>query len=150
MFDEIPASLMEKDKLRTYIRTRREQLEKALKQAKRDILKNKDLITLNEMDQSSKVLQIQTQKELIYRLVNSPKEEQKDAKKVLKKIELDFKQLQNKKNVLHGKIDNFQSEIRENDRNLETNEKEQKFLKLDKEDQEYRVRKTIKKLERIK
>ncbi len=121
-----------------------------IKQAKREILTNKDLITLNEMDQSSKVLQIQTQKEVVYRLVNSPGDEQKEAQKVLRKIEADFKKLQTKNKALHGKIDKAESTIRTNKRNIENNEKEQKFLKLDKEDQEYIVRKVQKKLDRIK
>lgn len=122
----------------------------AIKVSKREILSTKDLITLNEMDQSSKVLQIQTQKEVIYRLVNTPGDEQKDAKKMLKKIEAEFKKMQNKKKNLHNKIDNLETKIRENDRSIEENEKEQKFLKLEKDDQEYIVRKVEKKLERIK
>ena len=125
-------------------------LQDANKQAKRDILKNKDLITLNEMDQSSKVLQIQSQKELIYKLVNSVGNEQKDAKKILKQIELDFKKLQNKKSILFNKIDVLESKIRLNNRNIEENEKQQRFLKLDKDDQEYIVKKIEKKLGRIK
>lgn len=120
-----------------------------IKQAKQDILDNKDQITLNEMDQSSKVLQIQTQKEVVYRLVNTPGDEQKEAKKVLKKIEADFKKIQNKNSTLHNKIVNLESKIRDNKRNIENNEKEQKFLKLDKEDQEYIVRKIQKKIDRI-
>lgn len=121
-----------------------------IKQAKREILSNKDLITLNELDQSSKVLQLQTQKEIVYRLVNTPGDEQKEAKKVLKKIEGDFKKMQNKNKSFHNKILNLETKIRENNRSIENNEKEQKFIKLDKDDQEYRVRKVQKKLDRIK
>lgn len=121
-----------------------------IKQAKREILTNKDLITLNEMDQSSKVLQIQTQKEIVYRLVNTPGDEQKEAKKNLKKIEGDFTKMQNKSKTYHNKILSLETKIRQNNRNIENNEKEQKFIKLDKDDQEYMVRKIQKKLDRIK
>jgi hypothetical protein len=122
----------------------------AIKQAKREILTNKDLITLNEMDQSSKVLQIQTQKEIVYRLVNTPGDEQKEAKKNLKKIEADFKKMQNKNKTFHNKILSLETKIGVDNRNIENNEKEQKFIKLDKDDQEYMVRKVQKKLDRIK
>lgn len=122
----------------------------AIKQAKRDILTNKDLITINEMDQSGTVLQIQAQKELIYKLVNSFGDEQKDADKKLKEMERDFKQLQNKKDQLNNKIDNLQSQIRSNEREIIENEKQQKLLSLEKDDQEYVVQKLQKKLERIK
>tara|TARA_B110000908_G_C10229783_1_gene439949 strand:- start:123 stop:1013 length:891 start_codon:yes stop_codon:yes gene_type:complete len=122
----------------------------AVKQYKREILSNKDLITLNEMDQSGKVLQIQTQKEVVYRLVNTPGNEQNEAKKVLKKIEIDFKKTQNKKKTFHNKIVSLEANIRETNRSIENNEKEQKFIKLDKDDQEYVLRKVQKKLDRIK
>lgn len=121
----------------------------AIKQHKRDINTNKDQITLNEMDQSSKVLQIQAQKELIYKLVNSVGDEQKDAEKKLREMERDFKQLQNKKDALANKIDNIQAQIRKKEREIEDNEKNQKILRLEKDDQEYIVRKVAKKLERI-
>lgn len=120
-----------------------------IKQAKREILTNKDLITLNEMDQSSKVLQIQTQKEIVYRLINTPGDEQKEAKKNLKKIEAEFNKMQNKNKSFHNKILNLETSIRQNERNIENNEKEQKFIKLEKDDQEYIVRKIQKKLDRI-
>lgn len=122
----------------------------AIKQHKRDINTNKDLITLNEMDQSSKVLQIQAQKELIYKLVNAVGDEQKDAEKKLKEMEREFKQLQNKKDALANKIDNLESQIRKKEREIADNEKNQKILRLEKDDQEYMVRKIEKKLERIK
>lgn len=121
----------------------------AIKQHKRDINTNKDQITLNEMDQSSKVLQIQAQKELVYKLVNSIGDEQKDAEKKLKEIERDFKQLQNKKDALANKIDNLEAQIRKKEREIIDNEKNQKLLRLEKDDQEYIVRKVAKKLERI-
>lgn len=121
-----------------------------IKQAKREILTNKDLITLNEMDQSSKVLQIQTQKEIVYRLVNTPGDEQKEATKNLRKIEGDFKKMQNKSKSFHNKILSLETKIRVNKRAIENNEKEQKFIKLDKDDQEYKVRKVQKKLDGIK
>jgi len=121
-----------------------------IKQSEREILNTKDQITLNEMDMSSKVLQIQTQKEVVYRLVNTPGDEQKEAKKILRQIEADFKKMQNKNKNLHNKIDNLEAKIRQAKRDIEKNEKEQKFIKLDKEDQEYKVRKIKKKLEGIK
>lgn len=121
----------------------------AIKQHKRDIEENKDLITLNEMDQSSKVLQIQVQKELVYKLVNSVGDEQKDAQKKLKEMEREFKQLQSRKNSLHSKIDNLESQIRRKEREITVNEKNQKLLRLEKDDQEYIYRKVEKKLARI-
>lgn len=122
----------------------------AIKQYKRDILTNRDLITINEMDQSGRVLQIQAQKELTYKLVNSFGDEQKDAEKKLKEMEREFKQLQNKKDQLNNKIDNLQGQIRGNEREIIENEKKQKLLSLEKDDQEYAVQKLQKKLERIK
>lgn len=122
----------------------------AIKQAKRDILTNKDLITINELDQSGKIIQIQAQKDLTYKLVNSFGDEQKDAEKKLKEMERDFKQLQNKKDQLNSKIDNLQGQIRSNEREIIENEKKQKLLSLEKDDQEYVLQKLQKKLERIK
>lgn len=122
----------------------------AIKQHKRDINAHKDMITLNEMDQSDKVIQIQAQKELIYKLVNSVGDEQKDAEKKLKEMEKDFKQLQNKKDALANKIDNLEAQIRKKERDIADNESEQKNLRLEKGDQEYIVRKIEKKLEGIK
>lgn len=121
-----------------------------IKESKREIIDIKDKIALNEIDMSSKVLQIQTQKEVVYRLVNTAGDEQKEAKKILKQIEGDFKKLQNRNKSLHNKIVNLETKIRQTNRTIENNEKEQKFIKLDKEDQEYIVRKIQKKLDRIK
>lgn len=121
-----------------------------IKKNKLDILNSRDLIALNEMDMSSKVLQIQTQKEIVYKLINTPGDEQKKAKKILKNIESDFKKLQNKNKSLHKKIVSLEGKIRKYNRDIKNNEKEQKFLSLDKEDQEYIVRKIKKKIERIK
>ena len=121
-----------------------------IKQSEREIINSKDLIALNEMDMSSKVLQIQTQKEVVYKLINTPGDEQKEAKKVLKHIESDFKKLQKKNKSLYNKIVTLETKIRETRRKIEYNEKEQKFIKLDKEDQEYIVRKIEKKINRIK
>lgn len=122
----------------------------AIKQKKREIIKLKDQITLNEMDQSSKVVQIQAQKELVYKLVNSVGDEQKDAEKKLKQIEKDFKQLQNKKESMFNKIDNLEGQIRDKEREISKNETNQKQFKLEKGDQQYIVEKVKKKLDGIK
>lgn len=119
-------------------------------QLKNKIASTEDLVRLNELDQQSKVLQIQAQKEVVYKLTNSPGDEKKDAEKILKEIERDFNKLQSKKKSLLNKVSNMQAQIRSKKRLITENEKEQKLLGLEKDDQEYIYRKVEKKLERIR
>ena len=112
----------------------------------RDVLKKRDEITLNEMDQSDKVIQMQAQKELILTLANALGDEQETAEKTLKQMEKDFKKLQKEHSNLHNQIDNLEASVRANQKKIEEVVKNQKFVKLDVEDQEYKVRKVEKKL----
>lgn len=121
-----------------------------INQYERNIVTKQDEITLNKMDQSNKVLQIQAQKELILKLANAGEEEQDEAEKVLKDLEKDFKKLQKANENLHQDIDNYESYIRQEEISLAEIESEMKFVQLDIDDQEYKVRKLQQKLEDIK
>lgn len=116
----------------------------------RNIITKTDEITLNKMDQSNKVLQMQAQKELILKLANAGEEEKDEAEKILKELEKDFKKLQKQNESLHQDIDNNESYIRQKEINLAKISNEIKFLQLDIDDQAYKVRKIQQKLDGIK
>lgn len=128
----------------------KEGLIKEINAWERSILQKRDAITLNEMDQSDKVLQIQAQKEMILKLANAVGDEQDAAEKTLKSMEKDFKKLQKEHDNFHTQIDNLEASIRGHEKSIESNEKAQKLLKLDIEDQEYKTRKIQNKLDGIK
>lgn len=128
----------------------RESIVAEINQYERTIIAKKDEITLNQIDQSDKVVQMQAQKELVLKLANAGEMEKDDASKILKEIEKDFKKLQKENENFYQDIDYAESEIRRGEIKLAKVESDIKFMQLDIDDQAYRVRKIEQKLERIK
>jgi hypothetical protein len=120
-----------------------------ISQYERSIVTKKDEISLNQLDQSSKVLQMQAQKEFVLKLANAGQAAKEDAEKILKELEKDFKKLQKQNENYHQDIANFESLIRQNEIALGKAESELKFKQLDIDDQAYKVRKIQQKLESI-
>jgi hypothetical protein len=120
-----------------------------INQYEREIVVKKDLITLNQIDQSNKVVQIQAQKEYILKLANAGEAEKEDAVKILKELEKEFKKMQNENEGHYQAIDNFESLIRQSDIALAKVENEMKFAQLDIDEQAYLVKKIAQKLEGI-
>ncbi|MEZ4977984.1 MAG: hypothetical protein R2772_01685 [Chitinophagales bacterium] len=118
-------------------------------QYERNIIATKDAITLNQLDQSNKVVQLQAQKEFVLKLANAGEEEKEEASKVQKELEKDFKKLQKANESLYQDIDNYELAIRENDIKIAKLGAEIKYIQLDIEDQTYKVRKVGEKLEKI-
>lgn len=134
---------------KTSLQNSRESIVAEINQYERTIIAKKDEITLNQIDQSDKVIQMQAQKELVLKLANAGEEEKDDASKILKEIEKDFKKLQKENENFYQDIDYAESEIRRNEIKLAKVESDIKFIQLDIDDQAYRVRKIEQKLERI-
>lgn len=117
---------------------------------KREIVTANDEIKLNEIDQSSKVLQIQAQKEVVYQLQTANDEEAlKNAEKLLKDMEKDFDKLQKENKNYYKKIDNNNISINQHNRTLDNLKKEQKLKQFDIEEQEIKVRRVNNKLNNI-
>lgn len=135
---------------KTSLLSSRESIFFQINQYERNIITKKDEITLNKMDQSSKVIQLQAQKELVLKLANAGEEEKDEAEKIVKELEKDFKKLQKQNEGLHQDIDNNESYIRQSEIDLASVEGEIKFLQLDIDDQTYKVRKIQEKLDAIK
>lgn len=127
----------------------REEILGSISQFERSIVTKNDEISLNQLDQSSKVIQMQAQKELVLKLANAGQVEKDDAEKILKELEKDFKKLQKQNENLHQDIENFESEIRQLEIALGKAESDVKFMQLDIDDQAYKVRKIQQKLEGI-
>jgi predicted phage gp36 major capsid-like protein len=121
----------------------------SINQYERNTITKQDDITLNKLDLSNKVIQIQAQKELILQLANAGEEAQEEAEKVLKDMEKDFKKLQKANENLHQDIAYNESQIRLEESSKKGKESQLKFLQLDIDDQEYKLRKLQQKLEDI-
>ena len=121
----------------------------SINQYERNTITKQDDITLNKLDLSNKVIQIQAQKELILQLANAGEEAQEEAEKVLKDMEKDFKKLQKANENLHQDIAYNESQIRLEESSKKCIESQLKFLQLDIDDQEYKLRKLQQKLEDI-
>lgn len=119
-------------------------------QYQRSILAKKDEITINQLDQSNKIIQVQAQKELVLKLANAGEAEKEEASQILKELEKDFKKLQKENEGLYQNINEIEIYIRENEIAMAKVDAEIKYLNLDKEDQAYHIRKVQEKLERIK
>ena len=134
---------------KTSLQNTRESIVAEINQYERSIVTKKDEITLNQIDQSDKVIQMQAQKELVLQLANAGQDAKDDASKILKDIEKDFKKLQKENENAYQFIDAAESEIRKSEIKLAKTESEIKFMQLDIDDQAYRIRKIEQKLERI-
>jgi hypothetical protein len=121
-----------------------------INQFERAIITKKDQITLNKIDQSNKVIQMQAQKELVLKLANAGEDEKDEAEKILKELEKDFKKLQKQNENYHQDIDNNESYIRQSEIQLAKISSEVKFMQLDIDDQAYKVRKVQQKLDGIR
>jgi hypothetical protein len=121
----------------------------SINQYERNTITKQDDITLNKLDLSNKVIQIQAQKELILQLANAGEEAQEEAEKVLKDMEKDFKKLQKANENLHQDIAYNESQIRLEESSKKGIKSQLKFLQLDIDDQEYKLRKLQQKLEDI-
>jgi hypothetical protein len=127
----------------------KENILSSINQYERNTITKQDDITLNKLDLSNKVIQIQAQKELILQLANAGEEAQEEAEKVLKDMEKDFKKLQKANENLHQDIAYNESQIRLEESSKKGIESQLKFLQLDIDDQEYKLRKLQQKLEDI-
>ncbi len=127
----------------------KESILSSISQYERNIVTSKDAITINQIDQSNKIIQVQAQKDLVLKLANDGQTAQDDAEKILKELERDFKKMQNKSEGLYQEIDYNESEIRKQEIELAKIESEIKFIGLDIDDQTYKVRKVQQKLEGI-
>jgi hypothetical protein len=127
----------------------REEIFATINQNERSIITKNDEISVNQLDQSSKLIQMQAQKELVLILVNAGEEEKQDAEKILKELEKDFKKLQKQNENLHQDIVNYESQIRQSEIALGKADSEVNFIQLDIDDQAYKVRKIAQKLESI-
>ena len=128
----------------------KESIVSTISQYERNIIAAKDGITINQLDQSNKILQVQAQKELVLQLANDGQTAKDEAEKILKELEKEFKKMQNKSESLYQDIDYNESEIRKQEIELAKVESEIKFIRLDIDDQTYKVRKVQQKLEGIK
>ena len=131
------------------LQSSRESILSEISQYERTIVTKQDEITLNQLDQSSKVIQMQAQKELVLKLANAGEEEKEDASKILKELEKDFKKLQKQNENLHQDIESLESLIRQSEIALAKADSEVKFMQLDIDDQAYKVRKIQQKLDNI-
>lgn len=128
----------------------RESINTEINQFERNIITAKDEITINQLDQSNKILQVQAQKDLVLKLANDGQTAKDEAEKILKELEKDFKRMQKKSENLYQEIDTNESYIRQKEIELAKVESEIKFIGLDIDDQTYKVRKVTQKLEGIK
>lgn len=152
VIDEINAEekvLKKIDIEKSQLTLQKESILSSINQYERNNITKQDEITLNKLDLSNKVLQIQAQKEFVLQLANAGEDAQEEAEKVLKDMEKDFKKLQKANENLHEDIASNESHIRLKESSLKAIESQLKFLQLDIEDQEYKLRKLKQKLENI-
>lgn len=131
------------------LQSKRESVLQEISYYERTIVNKKDEITLNQVDQSNKVIQIQAQKELILQLANAGEEQIDEAEKILKEMEKDFKKLQKQNESHFQAIDENESYIRQKEIELAKIENDIKLKQLEIDDQSYLVQKTTKKLGNI-
>ena len=72
---------------KTNLQNSRESIVAEINQYERSLVTKKDEITLNQIDQSDKVVQMQAQKELVLQLANAGEEEKEDAHRANRRAE---------------------------------------------------------------
>jgi predicted nucleic acid-binding Zn-ribbon protein len=148
-FKDAEKELKKLESQKTSLQSSLETVLATISQYERSIVTKKDEISLNQLDQSSKVIQLQAQKELVLKLANAGEVVKEDAKKILKELEKDFKKLQNQNENFYQDIVYYESQMRQNEIDLGKAESEVKFKQLDIDDQAYKLRKIQQKLDNI-
>lgn len=113
--------LSEREKELESLIKEKEKMAKSISASERDIEKVRQDISTNDMEQTRKRSEIETQKDVILKISNAVGDEKKVAEKTLKDLEKDLEKLEKEEEKMYKSIEDQQSSIDENMRNIDKN-----------------------------